>query len=195
MSTSNSEMKRRTIQAGEYRMVWDYWAAHAEHFPEREAIVHWDVLGRPFRWTYGRLYRAALQVSRRLADRGVKKGDVCALLIRHHRQFYPAYMGIAALGAIPAVLAYPNPRLHPDKFKQGLTGMAKHSGLDWMVTERALVSQLRPLLKMNPGTLRGIIPWTSLWRKGTGHRVPIQDPARWRGEVGESDPFLLQHKV
>jgi len=69
--------------------------------------------------------------------------EVCALIVRHNKYFYPLYMGITCLGALPAVLAYPNGRLHPEKFRQGLEGMSKRSGLDHILTERGLSARER----------------------------------------------------
>ena len=64
---------------------------------------------------------------------------------------------LAAGAAIPAVLAYPNPRLHPDKFRTGLRGMARHSGLDWLLTEAELGPVLRELAIGADATVRGVL--------------------------------------
>src|SRR5262249_48461187 len=48
-------------------------------------------------------------------------------------------------------------RLHPDKFRQGLEGMARRSGLDWVLTERALDPALRELMLKEPTTVRGML--------------------------------------
>jgi acyl-CoA synthetase (AMP-forming)/AMP-acid ligase II len=66
-------------------------------------------------------------------------------------------MAVAALGAIPAVLAYPNNRLHPDKFRAGLEGMSRQSGLDWVLTERALEEAVAPLLTQTGTTVHGML--------------------------------------
>ena len=105
------------------KTVWDCWTANAGDHPEREAIVHWVAGEPPFRWSWAGLVRAAQQISARLTDLGVRRGDVCALILRHNRHFYPLYLAVSGLGALPAVLAYPNPRLHPDKFREGLEGI------------------------------------------------------------------------
>src|SRR5205085_1280850 len=110
-------------------LLWHRWRLHAERQPSREAIVHY-VMGVPTRrWTWGTLFERALFYERRLRSMGIKQCDVCALIIRHHAEFYPLYIGVVLAGAIPAVLAYPNPRIHPDKFRAGLTGMSRSSGL------------------------------------------------------------------
>ncbi|PYI50263.1 MAG: hypothetical protein DMC62_09120 [Verrucomicrobia bacterium] len=125
--------------------VWWQWLCHARLTPEREAIIHWEAGEAPFRWRWGDLISTAEKFAQGLFINGVRPGEVCALIIRHHRNFYPVYLGVCALGALPAVLAYPNTRLHPDKFRAGLEGMSRSSGLDWVLTER----ELEPVFRWN----------------------------------------------
>ncbi len=137
--------------------LWHYWQTNALERGDAEAIVHWIPGEEPVRWTFGTLYNTAVSYALRLKAEGIVKGDVCALMLRHHPLFYPLYMGISLLGAIPAVLAYPNPRLHPDKFRQGITGMAQRSGLDYLLTEYDLMPLLEPLIKNNSSTIKGFL--------------------------------------
>jgi fatty-acyl-CoA synthase len=171
-------------------LIWDYWRSHAEKSPSKEAIVHVVAEEDPFRWQWLPLMNAASSASRWLSDRGVKKGDVCALIVRHDPYFYPLYMAITALGALPAVLAYPNARLHPTKFRQGIEGMSQRSGLDHLLTERQLVGVVQPLAA-NPAssTIRNVL-------------CPLDDVAACFGDglglaehvAAESvEPCLLQH--
>jgi len=121
-------LTRGTDTIADHRILWDCWRGNANRTPEKDAVVHWVAGEEPYRWKWGALMAAASRFAARLSDAGVRKGDVCAIIVRHHRDFYPLYLGISATGALPAVLAYPNPRLHPDKFRDGLVGMAKRSG-------------------------------------------------------------------
>ena len=154
--------------------------------PDREAIVHYASGEATHRWTWAALLTAAQGFAARLAERGIRRGDVCALIVRHHPDFYPLYMGIEALGAIPSVLAYPNPRLHPDKFRDGLAGMARVSGLDWILTEEELEPVLAPLVTGSESTIRGLhFPFAST---AAGTARAIVPPA-----VAPDEPCLLQH--
>lgn len=167
--------------------LWSRWSALADEAGDAESVVHWDALAGVRRWTRGELAAAARQEAARLADAGVGVGDVCGIILRHHPRFSPLYMGVCALGAVPSVLAYPNPRLHPEKFTDGLRGMAAHSGLDWILTERDLESRIAPLVISEGGRIRGLL-------------FPLDDdlPASRPGvpSVPEIDPAstcLLQH--
>ncbi|MGE5797336.1 MAG: AMP-binding protein, partial [Ignavibacteria bacterium] len=136
--------KMISIQRKENEIVWNRWCSNANKYPDKEAIVHWVAGEEPYRWTFSSLISTAQKFSFLLHESGIKKGEVCALIIRHNPAFYPLYMGVSNLGAIPAVLAYPNPRLHPDKFRQGVEGMSQRSGLDWILTEKELEPIIKP---------------------------------------------------
>lgn len=101
-------------------IVWDRWCRNAEKYPEKDAIIHWIAGEEPIRWTFSSLILSAENFSFLLNKNGIKQDEVCALIIRHNPNLYPLYMAIINLGAIPAVVAYPNPRLNPDKFRHGI---------------------------------------------------------------------------
>ena len=167
--------------------LWDVWRRHADTRPDAEAIVHWSALGTPHRWTWSGVLARAAHFASALYAMGIERDHVCALVVRHHPDFYPLYMAVESLGAIPAVLAYPNPRLHPDKFRQGLSGMAKRSGLDWLLTEPALEPIVRPLAEEPGTTLRGILfPLEAPAASGVL-------PAPTHVQVDSDAPCLLQH--
>lgn len=168
--------------------VWNHWNRHADTAGDREAIVHWRVGEDPYRWTWGSLMEAARTVASRLGEAGVRKGDVCALILQHHENFYPIYMGISTLGAIPSVLAYPNSRLHPEKFRHGLEGMAQRSGLDFVLSDHELEETITPLLRTEKSTVRKILfplDWFGNGRAASS--LPARSPSL------PSDACLLQH--
>jgi fatty-acyl-CoA synthase len=177
------------IPFGRETIVWDRWRRHAEADPDKEAIVHYTAGEEPFRWTWGELLSATAHLAEKLRGIGVRQGDVCALIIRHNSLFHPTYMAVSALGALPSVLAYPNSRLHPDKFREGLEGMSKRSGLDFILTERELDPVVRPLATKPGSTLRQIV-------------FPLEQYDDWKHADGRGwkhppcspdEPVLLQH--
>lgn len=175
------------------RYLWDTWRHNLETRPDVEAIVHWVSDGDHHRWTWKGLIDTACRFGVRMRADGVRAGDICAMIIRHQKDFYPLYLGISLVGAVPSILAYPNPRLHPEKFRQGLEGMARHSGLDWIFTERALEETIRPLIRKETTTIRGLF-FPLEWETETGE--DRHDPsAAWRNEreVSPDAPCLLQH--
>jgi fatty-acyl-CoA synthase len=176
------------LSTGQAETLWDCWQRRGAEEPDREAVVHWTAGAAPFRWRWGELLTAATGYARCLHEAGIRNGDVCALLLRHHPAFYPLYMAVSSLGALPSVLAYPNPRLHPDKFRAGLEGMALRSGLDWLITHRELEPVAGPLVSSSGSTVRGLLfpfEWTHLAVQPGG--------GPWQPHGSPDDPCLLQH--
>ena len=169
-------------------LVWDHWRRHAARTPEREAIVHVAAGEAPVRWTWGALVGAASEAARWLAAAGVRPGEVCAIIVRHSPLFYPLYLGASALGALPSVLAYPNSRLHPDKFRQGLEGMARRSGLDHVLTERDLAGVVTPLVEGRGSTIRDVLYPLEAISGARGDARPVD-----HAPATPDDPCLLQH--
>lgn len=147
--------------------------------------MHWYAEEPPVRFTWAGLVSAARGAAALLAEHGISRGDVCALILRHRSEFYPLYLGLSALGAIPAVLAYPNARLHADKFVHGLSGMARRSGLDWLLTERDLEPIVGPLVKGTQSSIRSLL-FPLEWGLGGSTNAVLP-------EVEPSEPCLLQH--
>lgn len=173
--------------------LWERWQTHARNIPNREAIVYWSILSPPVRWSFADLILKAEKYCSLLTDFNIKPGQICALMLRHHPEFYPIYMGIVGLGAIPAVMSPPNERLHPDKFRQGIEGMSQRSGLDWILTERDFEEVLIPSINRNSSTIRGLLfplEWDTLRMSSEKNRENI---LHLREAVKESDPALLQH--
>jgi acyl-CoA synthetase (AMP-forming)/AMP-acid ligase II len=170
--------------------IWNRWCDNADKSPDSIAIIHCRAGEISYRWSWVELIRSAESYAHALLNRGIKKGEVCALIVRHNALFYPVYMACVCAGAIPAVLAYPNPRLHPDKFREGLEGMGRRSGLDWILTERALEEVATPLLEPGRSTIRGLqFPFEEEYLDAAASDVRH---VRVHPAVG-SDPLLLQH--
>lgn len=169
--------------------IWHRWCENAANLPDATAIVFWKANEVPYRWTRGELMQAAKRYASALISRGVQRGEVCAIIARHHRLLYPIYLGCVCAGAIPSILAYQNPRLHPEKFRDGLKGMGKRSGLDWILTETSLNHILQPLLGSGRSTVKGLLfPFDD-----PELELPVEMPTSAADTVCGSDPLLLQH--
>ncbi|WP_394831623.1 AMP-binding protein [Pendulispora rubella] len=180
MTISQTE-RTPSISASRRDVILDRLEDDVQANPDALALVMLTLDGERKRWTRGALWEAARRAAGVLAKNGVQRGDVCALILRHHPLFAPFYLGASMLGALPTVLAWPTPRLHPDKFRAGLSGMARKSGLDVIITEPDFLPILEPLLE--DSTVRSTI-------------LAEEDPTvagQNRVLVPPSSPFLLQH--
>ncbi len=176
-----------------FNTLWERWQYNAERIPDNDAVVHWKAGEEPFRWTFKNLLETAKKFSVKIKKIGIKKGDVCAIIIRHNRNFYPLYLGISRSTALPAVLAYPNPRLHPDKFRQGLEGMSQRSGLDYIFTERELEPVIRPLIEKPGSTIKAVyypLEWDL--EKEFDEKIDAEIEQEQKN-VKSTEPVLLQH--
>ncbi len=163
--------------------ITDKWQALASSSPDREAIVFLRADGTVHRWTWRTLYRRAQHYAAASAIFKIERGDVCALMFRHHAELYPLYMGLMLRGAIPAIISYPNPRLHQDKFRDGLSGMARKSGLVHLLTDREFAAVVTPVVESSETTLSELhfpLEW------------PLCEPSAITPADRES-PCLLQH--
>ena len=79
--------------------LWSDFAARAQEHPDRVALVLDDRASR-----YAELRRAAVGVSHRLADAGVKPGEVVILLGRHSIEAAVAMLGCLHRGVVLAPL-------------------------------------------------------------------------------------------
>ena len=172
--------------------VWRRWCENAAKYPEADAIIHWKAGEDPFRWSFSALIAAAEDVAGGLVERRVRRGDVCAIILQHNPCLYPLYLAVCSIGAIPAILAYPNPRLHPDKFRQGIEGMSQRSGLDWIFTERALQSKIEPVVASDKSTINGL-HYPLEWGRSNLSDADKTWIERTRRSILPGDAFLLQH--
>jgi acyl-CoA synthetase (AMP-forming)/AMP-acid ligase II len=183
-------------------LVWEPWLSHALVTPDRVAVTPWSVDGAGRSWRWGELVDAAKGVAQRLRREGVRPGAICATILRDDPRFYPIYLGVVLAGAVPAVLAYPNARLHPEKFRQGLIGMLEKSGLDWILTESALLETLGRAAEAAPHALQGILlpfEWSLEGDPGwTPPAVSPESPALLQhssGTTGLQKPVMLSHRA
>jgi len=173
--------------------LWQRWELNARKNPDREAIIHWTAGEEPFRWTFKTLIETAKKFSIKIREAGIKPGDVCAIIMHHNPLFYPLYLGISRIGALPAILAYPNPRLHPDKFRQGIEGMSQRSGLDWILTEKSIEPLIKPLIEKPESTIKSIffpLEWDISSLIDEKANCEIETAAL---SVKSTDAVLLQH--
>lgn len=186
-------MNEFNFKIDEAPTLWKRWKLNSERNPDRDAIVHWVAGQEPFRWTYKNLIHSAKKFSVKIRELGIKPGEVCATIIRHNPKFYPLYLGISRAASLPAVLAYPNPRLHPDKFRQGLEGMAQRSGLDYILTERELEPIIKPLIEKPGSTIKAVyfpLEWELDGKVDSKLDNEVEEIA---SQIKDTDPMLLQH--
>lgn len=184
MSSSNSN-----------ESIWKLWNINAEKYPDKDAIIFWQAGEDPYRWTFSELILAVEKYAVWLKNKGIKPGEVCGLIFSYNKEFYPVYLAVVSIGAVPSVLAYPNKRIHPEKFISGLQGIAQNSGLDWVLTEKDLESMLHPLVYIEGTTIKGMNFPFEIQNNLQVSGKDIQELLKLRQQINSDSPVLLQHST
>src|ERR1700743_2449043 len=95
-----------------HSLIWENWIDHLENRPDSEAIIHISFDEEPYIWTFKSLFESAINFAAFFKKQGLKRGEVCVIIMRHNKYFYPIYIGASLVGAVTTVLAYKNPKLH-----------------------------------------------------------------------------------
>jgi fatty-acyl-CoA synthase len=73
--------------------------------------------------TFGEFRRRALGQGSFLKRQGVRRGDRVILVMPQGIALMAAFVGSMMLGALPAILSYPNTKVEPSKYRSGLQGV------------------------------------------------------------------------
>lgn len=116
---------------------------------ERSFVTAWVDEDEHEEVTFGEFRRRARVRARFLQDRGIGAGDRVVILIPQGIAAMTTFTGAMMLGAVPAILAYPNFKVEPAKYASGLaaagtTGLQKGVAL----THRAVLTQIGHLAQV-----------------------------------------------
>ena len=96
----------------------------------------------PIAATFGETFQRTREIAAGLTRYGVGKGSVVLVVLEHHQDLMNAFLGVMWLGAIPAFLPHPNPKVDPERFYANL---------------RQLVSSSRPAAILTRAPVREIL--------------------------------------
>jgi fatty-acyl-CoA synthase len=74
--------------------------------------------------------------------RGVKAGERVVLIMPQGVELMAAFMGAMFVGAVPAILAYPNFKVEPAKYRFGLSGVTKNLGARLVIIDEDFPREL-----------------------------------------------------
>ena len=90
---------------------------------ERPFVTHWIDEDEQERVTFGEFRHRAQAQAAMLNQEGVESGDRVVLIMPQGIPLMTAFAGAMMLGAVPAILAYPNFKVDPAKYRFGLQGV------------------------------------------------------------------------
>ena len=92
--------------------------------------------------TFGQFVRLAKVQALEFHERGLRSGDRVILILPQGVSLMAAFAGVMMLGAVPAILAYPNFKVNPAKFAAGLTGVTRNLQARLVVVDDEFPSEL-----------------------------------------------------
>jgi fatty-acyl-CoA synthase len=82
---------------------------------------------------------------------GLRAGDRVILIMPQGIPLMAAFVGSMLLGAVPAILAYPNFKVDPDKYRSGLAGVSENLQARLVVVDDEFPTELTDHLVMSQG--------------------------------------------
>ena len=119
-------------------LVGALWAAP----PERRFVTSWIDVDEQQSVTFGEFRRLAAAQAASLAENGVQPGDRVILIMPQGIPLMAAFAGAMLLGAVPAILAYPNFKVEPAKYRFGLAGVTANLRARAIVIDREFPEDL-----------------------------------------------------
>jgi fatty-acyl-CoA synthase len=119
--------------------------------PEKPFITEWNDEDDIRAVTFGEFMRLAkLQAAEFLAQ-GLGAGDRIILIMPQGIPLMTAFAGAMMLGAVPAILAYPNFKADPDKYAAGLAGVTQNLQAHLVVVDEEFPTALSHRITMADG--------------------------------------------
>lgn len=101
--------------------------------------------------TFGNFARSACSDARYLRDQGLAKGDTIILIMPQGVPLMSAFAGAMLMGAVPAILAYPNFKADPKKYSFGLEGVSKNLKARLVLVDNSFPPDLTAHLQLDQG--------------------------------------------
>src|SRR6185295_9973677 len=101
------------------------FAAFAPGHRDRPFLTFWQPASSPAEriLTFGDFLDLSARFAGRFASEGVRAGERVILVMPPGPDVMAAFAGAMFLGAVPAILAYPNFKIDPAKYAHGLQGV------------------------------------------------------------------------
>jgi acyl-CoA synthetase (AMP-forming)/AMP-acid ligase II len=108
-----------------------HWAGRR---PDDTAIhfVHDD--GREEVITAGQLHTRALVAGEALQKRGVSRGDIVIVVLRHSPELIDLFWGLIAIGAVPSIFPYLTEKIDPEIYTKQTRQLISNSGASLVIT-------------------------------------------------------------
>src|SRR5437867_9618552 len=86
--------------------------------------------------TFGEFIRQAQQQAASFVAHGLQDGDTVILIMPQGIPLMASFVAAMLVGAIPSIIAYPNFKIEPAKYRFGLAGLSKNLGARLVVLDQ-----------------------------------------------------------
>jgi fatty-acyl-CoA synthase len=119
---------------------------------DRLFVLEWHDENDHSEVTFGEFRRRALGRASFLKRQGVRCGDRVILIMPQGISLMTAFVGSMMLGALPAILGYPNPKVEPAKYRSGLKGVTANLNAPFVVVDANFAQELLESIAMGGNT-------------------------------------------
>src|SRR2546427_9465755 len=119
---------------------------------EKPFITMWNDEDNVRTVTFEEFIRLAKLQAEDFRAQGLQSGDRVILIMPQGIPLMAAFAGAMMLGAIPAILAYPNFKADPIKYSSGLAGVSENLKARLVILDEAFPTELLSSLAMTDGT-------------------------------------------
>jgi fatty-acyl-CoA synthase len=85
-------------------------------------------------------------------SQGLAEGQIVILIMPQDISLMTAFVGVMVLGAIPAILAYPNFKVEPGKYRSGLAGVTANLNAALVAVDEEFPEELLEHIELGEGT-------------------------------------------
>jgi fatty-acyl-CoA synthase len=130
----------------------DLFAALAAAPAEQPFVTEWHDESDQCSVTFGEFRHRAQAQASFLKSEGVRAGDRVVLILRQGITLMTAFAGAMMLGAVPAILAYPNFKVDPAKYRQSLRGVTSNLRAPFLLVDAQFPDPLLANLDLDAAT-------------------------------------------
>lgn len=126
--------------------------------PEKSFVTMWNAEDDVHSVTFGEFTAWAQAHAAHFREHELRAGDIVVLIMPQGIQLMAAFVGAMFIGVVPAILAYPNFKVEPGKYRSGLAGVTENLRARAVVVDADFPPDLLSHVTLPEGTqiLRGV---------------------------------------